>query len=163
MRALTEPLLAELLETDDAYEAFNWLRSLTFMQEGPNGLFPHDLARDVLLADLQWRDPAHFNELHERARRYCMDRLRAAGTDDERREIIGAYVFLYRTNPIVGPILGTLRDEWEKVGRRMVGTLEADDIPVLVAMVAKHEGKESASHAEYWLGQQAGEHAGLQG
>ena len=154
VRGLTEPLLATLLKTDDAYEAFNWLRGLAFMQEGPNGLFPHDLARDVLIADLQWRDPDRFNELHERARRYCMGRLRTSASDDERREIIGSYAFLYRTNPIVRPILGTLRDEWEKVGRRMVGTLEADDIPILAAMVAKHQGKESARHAEYWLGRQ---------
>lgn len=151
VRALTEPLLAALMEADDAYETFAWLRGLAFMQEGPNGVFPHDLARDVLVADLQWRDPDKFNALHERARKYCMASLRDATTDDERREAISAYVFLYRTNPIVRPILGALRDEWEKVGRRMVGTLEADDIPVLVAMIAKHEGDESARHAEYWF------------
>ncbi len=154
VQALTEPLLASLLETDDAYEAFNWLRGLTFMEEGPNGLFPHDVAREVLAAELEWRDPARFNEIHSRARRFCMDRIRDAVTDDERSNAIGDYVFLYRTNPVVRPILGTLRAEWDRVGRRMVGTLEADDIPVLSAMVAKHEGNESARLAEFWLGHQ---------
>ncbi|NNF57632.1 MAG: ATP-binding protein, partial [Rhodothermaceae bacterium] len=154
VRALTEPLLAALLDTDDAYEAFTWLRGLAFMQEGPRGLFPHDLARDVLLADLRWRDPARFGALHKRARQYCMEQLREATTDNERAELIGAYVFLYRTNPIVRPILGTLREAWENTGPRMVGALEAADVPALVAMVAAHEGAAAAEQAAHWLERQ---------
>ena len=42
---------------EDAHELFAWLRDLSFVEAGPDGLFPHDLARDVLDADLRWRDP----------------------------------------------------------------------------------------------------------
>ena len=37
---------------------FEWLRGLSFVESGADGLFPHDLARDVLDADLRWRDRA---------------------------------------------------------------------------------------------------------
>ena len=55
VRVTTEALLASALDGDDAQELFGWLRRLSFIQEGPYGLFPHDLAREVLDADLRWR------------------------------------------------------------------------------------------------------------
>lgn len=52
-RVTNEALLAEVLseEADPAF--FAWLRGLSFMESGPEGLFPHDLVRDVLEADLR--------------------------------------------------------------------------------------------------------------
>ena len=38
-------------------DLFDWLRDLSFVEAGPDGLFPHDLARDVIDRDLRWRDP----------------------------------------------------------------------------------------------------------
>ena len=38
-------------------QLFTWLRDLPFIEHGPRGVFPHDLAREVLDADLRWRDP----------------------------------------------------------------------------------------------------------
>jgi AAA ATPase domain len=54
VRVTTEALLASALDADDAHELFGWLRRLSFVEEGPYGLFPHDLAREVLDADLRW-------------------------------------------------------------------------------------------------------------
>ena len=34
-------------------ELFEWLRNLSFIESGPLGLFPHDLAREALVADLR--------------------------------------------------------------------------------------------------------------
>ena len=51
----TEPLLAELLDLPDAHEMFAWLRSLSIIETGPRGLYPHDIARDALGAELRWR------------------------------------------------------------------------------------------------------------
>ena len=56
-RVTTEALLREVLGLDDAHELFTWLRGLSFVESGPEGVFPHDLARDALEADLRWRDP----------------------------------------------------------------------------------------------------------
>lgn len=55
-RTTTEALLAELMSQADAPALFGWLRSLSFIEQGPYGLFPHDLAREVIAADLRWRN-----------------------------------------------------------------------------------------------------------
>ena len=51
----TEALLAETLRLQDTYELFQWLRGLSFIESGASGLFPHDLVREALAADLRWR------------------------------------------------------------------------------------------------------------
>ncbi len=63
----TEPLLAELLDVPDAHEMFAWLWSLSIVETGPRGLYPHDIARDTLDAELRWRHPDQCAEIHRRA------------------------------------------------------------------------------------------------
>ena len=47
--ATTEPLLAAVLERPDAHDLFEWLGQLCRSSStGRYGLFPHDLARDVV-------------------------------------------------------------------------------------------------------------------
>ena len=55
--AMTEPALAAALGCDDAHAIFEWVAGLSFIEHGPRGLFPHDLAREVLYADSRWRNP----------------------------------------------------------------------------------------------------------
>jgi hypothetical protein len=31
---------------------------------GPQGIFPHDVAREVLNTDLRWRNPANYRAIH---------------------------------------------------------------------------------------------------
>ncbi len=76
VRVMTEPLLAGMLNLpdeaegrDDArHELFDWLRGLSFVEAGPNGLFLHDLAREAVSADVRWRNPDWYATLHDRAR-----------------------------------------------------------------------------------------------
>ena len=63
-RVTTEALLADVLGTADASALFEWPRGRSFVEQGAEGLFPHDLAREVLDADLRWRDRESFRELH---------------------------------------------------------------------------------------------------
>src|SRR4029078_11021818 len=77
-RVTTEPLLADVLGPDEAPELFSWLRELPFVAHGPLGLFPHDLAREVLDADLRWRDPLSYRDLHARIRSSLISRLQAS-------------------------------------------------------------------------------------
>ena len=63
---VTEGLLAELIDEDDAHEMFEWLRGLSFIESGPLGIFPNDVAREALNADLRWRDPQWYAEIHRR-------------------------------------------------------------------------------------------------
>ena len=74
-----EALLAALLGEEMAYPLFEWLRGLSFIQQGAHGLFPHDLARDVLDADLRWRNPQAYQTLHRQVRLYYGEQLRQHG------------------------------------------------------------------------------------
>jgi hypothetical protein len=56
VRCTTEGVLAAVLGEGLARPLFVWLRSLGFMLPTPSGLVPHELVRDVLVADTLWRD-----------------------------------------------------------------------------------------------------------
>ena len=47
VRVTTESLLAEMLNMPHPDDLFEWLRSLSFIETRPGGLFPHDLAREL--------------------------------------------------------------------------------------------------------------------
>jgi hypothetical protein len=56
----TEPVLRAALPTSDPQDVsdlWDWLRDLTFMEESRAGIHPHDVVRDILEADVRWRDP----------------------------------------------------------------------------------------------------------
>jgi len=145
VRLTTEEQLCEMLNLPDVHDLFEWLRGLSFIESGRMGIFPHDLAREALVADLKWRNPAWYNELHKRARGYYNKRLQETGGPEQQR-ILFDYIFLHRENAMVKPFL-----EWQESGALLPDTAHSDDIPALVEMVRLHEGEESARLAERWL------------
>lgn len=148
VRVTTETLLAEMLGMPDAHELFEWLRELSFIQVRRDGLFPHDLVREALAADLRWRNPDWYADLHSRARIYYTTRLgQTAGQVQERA--LWDLIFLHRDNPVVRPFF-----EWQSSGSLLADTLHDADLPALTAMVTNHEGEESACLAEHWLARQ---------
>jgi hypothetical protein len=148
VRVLGEPLLAAMLNLPDPHELFEWLRGLSFIEAGPLGLFPHDLARESLVADLRWRHPDWYRELHRRARIFYVDRLGASGQEEQQR-LLFDLVFLHRDNPAVRPFF-----EWAESGGILPDALRPADRPALLAMAARHEGPASAELAANWLAQQ---------
>ena len=93
-----------------AHELFEWLRGLSFIESSAQGLFPHDLAREALVADLHWRHPDWYAELHRRARNYYAARLQQTRGIEQQR-LLFDYIFLHRDNPAVRPFL-----EWQTSG-----------------------------------------------
>jgi len=148
VRLTTEAILAQMLALPDVHELFEWLRGLSFMESGQLGLFPHDLAREVLAADLRWRNPDLYAEFHQRARTYYSDRL-GQTQGQEQHCVLFDYIFLHRDNPAVRP-----RFTWQENSSLLTDTFRETDRPVLLNMVAQHEGKESAHLADYWLTRQ---------
>ena len=153
-RTLTQPLLEHLLEQDDALGLFDWLRERTFIESEAMGLFPHELARDVLLADLRWRDADFYQTLHARARRHYADRLLDASDEATRRRTLADFAFLYRDNPFVRPMLDLLSQQWEASNMRTTDTFSPGDAPALLRMVRRHQGTESERIARYWFERQ---------
>src|SRR5262249_42118037 len=101
-RVTTEALLADVIGAAEARELFEWLRGLSFVEQGPAGLFPHDLARDVLDSDLRWRDPDGFRELHRRVLRHLVQRLQTRTGRDQQRAYFDL-VYLSRNSPLMRP------------------------------------------------------------
>lgn len=148
LRLTTESLLAEMLLSDDVHELFNWLHSLSFIESGQEGLFPHDLAREALVADLRWRNPEWYAELHSRARKHYLERLQQTSSSGQQR-ILFDYIFLHRDNALVRPFF-----EWKMGGSLISDVMQPGDLPALVAMVRQHEGDDAARLASYWFSRQ---------
>jgi len=148
----------------DAHELFSWLRELSFTEAGVNGLFPHDVVRTAITADLRWRDADTFDRLQHRARTYYLDRLdavtsgsaarRAGSVDDARarspQEILTDYLFLFRHNPVIRPFFQRLRDAWNAEAPPVRDAATTDDVDALRAMVVAHEGDASAECFDHW-------------
>jgi hypothetical protein len=146
MRALTEDLLGELVDSpEDLPGLFAWLQQLPLLEMQPQGLALSDVVREVLLADLRWRKPERFVELHQRARSAYIRRLRQGPRALLPRFLLDC-VYLHRMDPRLRPFL-----RWENTGSIHVDGLRAEDRPRLVAMVEHHEGHASAALAAEWL------------
>ena len=147
-RATTEDLLADALGAEDAAELFEWLRGLSFVEQGPDGAFPHDIVRDALEADLRWRDPAGYVDQHKRIRRHVIARLRET-TGAEQQRGVADLIFLHRGNPFAQAMW-----DWGSFGLAYAEPAQPADRAAILAMVESHEGPESRALAEYWLERQ---------
>ena len=147
-RLTTAGLLGAVFGDREGEELFSWLRGLSFMEYGPYGLFPHDLVREVIDADLRWRDPAAYREVHSRVRRHVAKRIsESEGREHERA--LADLVFLHRANPATSALW-----DWKSLGEVYADGLRAGDVEAIVAMVDRHEGPESAAIANHWLERQ---------
>lgn len=159
VRLTTEPLLAEMLEgigsvgsrdaaQSTAHELFRWLRGLSFMESSLYGLYPHETAREALLADLRWRNRERYNDLHRRARYFYSARLETTQGMEQQR-VLFDYIFLHRDNSMIRSAF-----DWKESVTVRADGMRDDDYPLLVEMVSQFEGPESAELAAFWLKEQ---------
>lgn len=141
---LTESLLAEVMSIEDTSELFNWMCSLSFISIGREGIYPHDIAREALCADLKWRHPDWNAELHKRSRQYYHRKLKEASGEQQRR-VLFDLIYLHRTNPVVKPFF-----EWQETGSFWVDLMEPADLPVLREMIEHLEGSDSLAAFNFW-------------
>lgn len=90
----TEDLLRAALPKD-AGTLFRWLRRLPFVESSSLGLFPHDVVREVLEADLRWRDPQRYAVMHDRVHAHLAKKVRTA-TDPDVPGAVAALLHLHR-------------------------------------------------------------------
>ena len=155
-RVMTESLLDQMLDmrknatgsgpSNGARDLFDWLRGLSFIQSSPEGLFPHDLAREALVADLHWRNPDWYGELHQRARAYYTANIEKSSGMAQQRALLDL-VYLHRENPVI-------RSFFEFQGGILPESMQPDDQEDILELVEGNEGKASAQIAAYWLGRQ---------
>jgi hypothetical protein len=151
---LSEELLGELLaplngqgEAPDSRSLFEWLRSLSIIQANRFGLFPHDLAREVLVADLRWRNPQWHGQLHKGARQYYLRHIHHSSGGEQQRAIFDC-LFLHRMSPAVAPYL-----QWND-SRSSLEPGRGADIEACLEWVERHEGQQSRHIASRWFSSQ---------
>jgi len=153
VRVTTEPLLAALLDIPDARELFDWLCGLSVMEFGARGIFPHELARDALAAELRWRHPERYSEIHRRAGRYY--RHQFGGADPSAQQtVLRELTYLHRDNPDFGPLASVLAPGPAGDGDLVVAAPRAADFTAVRELVERHEGGASAKLAEHWFARQ---------
>jgi hypothetical protein len=141
VRVTTEPLLAHLLGIEDAHGLFDWLAGRSFIVLAPDGLFPHDLAREVITTELRWRDADRYGELLTRANAYFRVRIERHNWTTTRD-----WLYAFHHHPVFRSAFA-LPKSTRLFADRPIPT----DIPLLLGMIERHEGAESARLAARWF------------
>jgi hypothetical protein len=140
----TEALLAALLGEPDAHGLFGWLCELPIMEYTERGVRPHDLLRDLLAADLRWRDPDGVARLRRRARDVYHRRL------DGGEPVLFDLAYLHRDNDVLGPFLSCVTPSGSDPGELAITPMRAGEWPALRALLVRHEGAGSADLVDRW-------------
>jgi energy-coupling factor transporter ATP-binding protein EcfA2 len=143
----TESLLQVTLPDADAAELFDWLRRLPYVESGRRGLFPHDVVREALIADLRWRDTEGYLSMHLRMRAHFIDKVATAPHGIAVR-YAAELSFLHRAGVMPEYMTWRGEDEVYEDGYR------PHDREAVLRLAAEAEGEESARIAAYWLDRQ---------
>jgi hypothetical protein len=147
-RCTTEALLRDVLEEEDVHDVFIWLRQLSFVEPRPDGVAPHDLARDVLDADLRWRDFDSYKQVFRKVRGHSLALARTA-TGRAQQRAASDLKFLFRQyRTAMAPV------EWGSWGDYYPESARPEDRGSILELVQAWEGEESAAIAARWLDRQ---------
>ncbi len=147
-RATSEDLLRSLLGSIEASRVFDWLCSLSFIERGPQGLYPHDLARDVLDADFRWRSPEAYGAALGKTLAFLRDRAARVGPSDKDRAWHDI-LFANRHAPGLNRFF-----KWDAVDVAYAAPLTDGDAADILALVDQSEGEESTAIVRHWLARQ---------
>ena len=149
----TEPMLRAVLpdcDADEVSELWDWLRDLTIMEDVQAGIRPHDVARDILEADLRWRDPDAYADIHRRVRGHVVDQLRAsAGNPEALQQAVADLLFFVRGHPVAG-----IGWDWDAFGEPPGECIQSAQVEQILAMTRAAQGDRQAELVGHWLRRQ---------
>jgi energy-coupling factor transporter ATP-binding protein EcfA2 len=148
-RVTTEAQLREVLGVEDVHELFVWLRGLSFVESGPEGVYPHDLARDALEADLRWRDPEAYKRVFRGVRAHIRGRLTSSQGHEQQGAIFDAKFLFRRLPSILSPV------DWDAWGHHYPEPALPGDREPILDMVLAWEGEAAAGIAARWWERQS--------
>jgi hypothetical protein len=140
----TEDLLAATVGPR-APEVWAWLAARPFVGRSGDGLYPHDLVRDVFDAEFAQRNPDAYVALHRTIRQYAVGRLLDPASLSRHRDAI-ELMLLHKHSPLE-PEARQLRESGVLA---MVPAAPADRVGV-VELVAAAEGPEVAEMCGRWI------------
>ncbi|MFE1596587.1 ATP-binding protein [Nocardia sp. NPDC058705] len=145
---ITSESLLRSLMGEQAAALFAWLRVQPFIEATDTGLFPHDVVRETLEADLRWRDPQGFADMHNQMRESLLAQVRSV-PESQLVQATGALIFVFRTDRQMSEF-----NVWREVG-------VVDDLPYrpqhrarVLELAEQTEGPASAAVAAFWLDRQ---------
>ncbi|WP_132299121.1 ATP-binding protein [Kribbella sp. VKM Ac-2568] len=147
-RCTTEALLRDVLVEGDVRDVFTWLRELSFIEPRPDGLAPHDLARDVLDADLRWRDFDGYQHVFRKVREHSLAALRKTTGRAQQRAIFDLKFLFRQVRTAMSPV------EWGSWGAHYPERARPADGGPILELVQAWEGRHSAAIAARWLDRQ---------
>jgi hypothetical protein len=149
-RCTTEALLRDVLQESDVHSMFSWLRELSFVESRPNGLAPHDLARDVLDADLRWRDFDSYRQVFRKIREHSLMATRTTSGRAQQRAIFDLKFLFRQARIAMAPV------DWGSWGDYYPEPARPEDRGSILELVQSWEGPQSAAIAARWLDRQPG-------
>jgi hypothetical protein len=147
-RCTTEPLLRAVLHEDDVHEVFTWLRGLSFVESRPDGVAPHDLARDVLDAELRWRDFDSYADVFRKVRAHTLASARSTAGRAQLRAMFDLKFLFRQARTAMSPV------EWGSWGEYYPERGREADRGAILELVRSWEGEHSAAVAARWLDRQ---------
>ncbi|MET0863748.1 MAG: ATP-binding protein, partial [Nakamurella sp.] len=140
----TEDLLRAAVG-DRAGEVWRWLESSPFITKGVDGLYPHDLAREVLEADLRRKSPDRYYRVFDIIRRAVIAGLRCGDVSGKEMWAHQA-LYLHRKSPL-SAAFWVLRER----GTAAVVRGRKVDHAEIINQVARFDGEDNARIAAGWL------------
>lgn len=142
---LTTESLLRAVVGDDAPELFAWMREQPYVDHCAEGVFPHDIVREALAADLRWRDPERFDQLYRHLHAHLLERIGSAPSE-RLLHAVGSLQFLYRGE-------GHMAQShlWHLPGLVADHPYGPSDEAQVLALAERAEGPESAATVRRWL------------
>lgn len=135
-----EEVLARLLGAEHAHALFAWLHGLACMQADGDGVYPDDLTRALLDANVRWRRPQWRRTTLNRIAAHYVESMRKAPS--LRHAAIRAVWFAWRDE---------LRYFQPDMLHAAVTSPRPHDWPALDAMLTRHFGPSSARLCHAWV------------
>lgn len=151
VRVTNEPLLRALLDRQDCYGLFRWLRERSFFETRDDGSCPHDHVRRAVLEDLRFRDPDWYRCLRERAHGFFEAQAECSAAANEAAQIASIYdlSFLHSHNPLARRFF-----DWNRHLPLFPISPTADEADEVEAVLREREGDEAVRWFRYWLERQ---------
>lgn len=148
-RVTTEGLLREVLgSSSDPHALLRWLAGLSVIELRSEGVLPHDLVRDLLDADLRWRDPEGYRQVFRTIRAHAMAMVQRHQGRQQQRAIADLKFLFRNLRSVLSPVA------WDSWGEHYPDRATVADSDVIVELIGAAEGDRSAALAEHWLRRQ---------
>lgn len=147
-RSTTRGLLRHMVGPDDADGLFEWLRDRPFVEELDDGLRPHELAREVLEAELRRTDPERYADLHHRIREHILGQRDRPGSVTT---MVQDVIYLHRNSSMM-----SAHWDWASFGAVEATGLRPGDAAVLAEIVRRNDGDAEVPILHHWINRQPG-------